>query len=482
MLFEFWEGGDSGGEDLVACVDVTTGSDVDSPDIDAISRSLNPWAEGNPKGGVADVRPCPTNPDQWAAVVQHRGEGHGGLQAIVVSSINTGEANVLAEAGYGFVSWTADGLSVFCTRLPTEEALAHVVDWIDVDGTKAMPWLDDASMAQTIVAGKPLSTYAAVGGMPQATPAGLIAFVRDGDIWTVGADGTGQRRLTDRGGCSRPRWAPGGTSLVFGASDDIWQVQLGDEQIGQLTTNGDCFCPTWRPGADEVWFLRMDEMARDGGAPATLWSCNVESGELTQQFDPGNSWERSADAAWRPDGEALLLELAYPEGGEASVWSIDGTRSDWASLAGEWGEGPMVPLSPAWSPTHPNMLATGDNDYMDGTTGLYLLDAETRAWRSLLKTRMPRDASPTWPVWDTSITTEAAVVRFPVWAMRADDQIISAPSWSPDSMHIAFDVMLEAEGYRYGGCSVWIVSADGSGVRMLAADGHSPAWRPVVGQ
>jgi Tol biopolymer transport system component len=85
-------------------------------------------------------------------------------------------------------------------------------DWA-VDGTIAF---EDGGQIWTMRIGEtPRQVTFRGGASPSWSPsAKRLAFVRAGDVWTVGADGRGLRRVTYRGG-DQPAWSPDGRSIAF---------------------------------------------------------------------------------------------------------------------------------------------------------------------------------------------------------------------------------------------------------------------------
>ena len=56
---------------------------------------------------------------------------------------------------------------------------------------------------------------------------------------------------------------------------------------------------------------------------------------------------------------------------------------------------------------------------------------------------------------------------------RSQGSTEAAPAWSPDRRRIAFQRSTQRLGY-----AIWVMNADGTGQRQLAADGNTPAWSP----
>jgi hypothetical protein len=101
-----------------------------------------------------------------------------------------------------------------------------------------------------------------------------IAFVRDGDVWAMRADGSGQRALT--GGAwvdSRPLISPNGRYLVFerraadGAPRNLYTVRIGGGPAHVLTSSpADDREATFSPDGRTIAFVRS--FARPAGGSA----------------------------------------------------------------------------------------------------------------------------------------------------------------------------------------------------------------------
>ena len=115
-------------------------------------------------------------------------------------------------------------------------------------------------------------------------------------LWTMNADGTGERQLTRGAGWS-PSWSPDGKTIAYVGDDDgddeIYSVGADGKNVTQLTANDgiDDEAPTWSPDSSMLAFSSdldgdtdIFEMAADGSSVHALvrgvWS--------------------DADPAWRP--------------------------------------------------------------------------------------------------------------------------------------------------------------------------------------
>src|SRR5438552_19206443 len=113
----------------------------------------------------------------------------------------------------------------------------------------------------------PLAFLALIAGEPPPAPAGQVAFMRDGKVWLIDADGTHERALTAelRFKADRPlAWSPDGSRLLFYSHSDIgWDVWAssadGTNQTNLTNTqSGGCRSPAWSPEGKRIAFMRDD--------------------------------------------------------------------------------------------------------------------------------------------------------------------------------------------------------------------------------
>jgi Tol biopolymer transport system component len=100
-----------------------------------------------------------------------------------------------------------------------------------------------------------------------------IAWVKNGNIWVMDANGTNQVQLTTSGNAGWPAFSPNGQYLAYVDNGDIWRLTWSGSAWTspvQLTTNGVSFTPCWTStstqiaymstvsGDGEIWIMRFD--------------------------------------------------------------------------------------------------------------------------------------------------------------------------------------------------------------------------------
>lgn len=88
---------------------------------------------------------------------------------------------------------------------------------------------------------------------------GRIAFVRNGNIFSIKLNGTGLRKLTHDGHASGPRWSPNGTKLAFTDRGDLWIMKANGSKKRRITDSAPRYTdgrPTWSPNGRYLAFVK----------------------------------------------------------------------------------------------------------------------------------------------------------------------------------------------------------------------------------
>jgi Tol biopolymer transport system component len=203
-----------------------------------------------------------------------------------------------------------------------------------------------------------------------------IAYVRGGEIYV--SHGTAETRLTTGGGHSRPRWSPDGRRLAFLTGGQLWTMNADGTAQRRLTTRA-AAGPSWSPDGKWLAFASLSctggpgvyRIPATGGAPEVLFPRDCRGEDLPAEQAPpaprtGSLTERlrADDAvAWSPDGtriafrggdcdsiyDACLSVGTVATGGEQAVaaygggglenrgyavipaWRADGARLAWTA-------------------------------------------------------------------------------------------------------------------------------------------------------
>jgi dipeptidyl aminopeptidase/acylaminoacyl peptidase len=144
--------------------------------------------------------------------------------------------------------------------------------------------------------------YAGRDRYPLYAPDGkTLAFVRDGRIELVGADGEGLRALTPS---QNPpwglTWSPDGSALAYVSDGHIWRVDVaGGSPIQLTTTDGKSdMQPEWSPNGREIAFTRFERCWRC----TTIYAIPATGG--TPRMLVANGYDKHA--VWSPDGSKFV--------------------------------------------------------------------------------------------------------------------------------------------------------------------------------
>jgi Tol biopolymer transport system component len=264
-----------------------------------------------------------------------------------------------------------------------------------------------------------------------------LAFVstRDGDyaVYTMAADGGGQRRLTEAEGSDddaseiffqiEPTWSPDGTKIAFSSrrsgSFDIYVMNGDGTGTLQLTSSEENDShPTWSADGNRIAFAREGDvwvMGADGSSPRRVSQATVEE----------------AEPAWSPDGRWIAYVRRTPGTAVREIWLMlpDGNRRRALTKQG------AASYTPAWSPDSKRIAFSSNAE--SERFELYTIGVDGKGLRSVTPT--------------------------------AGDMF--EPSWSPDGTKIA---------YQEGG-GIFSVELGGGEVERLTDSENndsSPVWNP----
>jgi TolB protein len=251
-----------------------------------------------------------------------------------------------------------------------------------------------------------------------------IAWIYHGNLWTIRADGTGDRQLAaglfppywegEADDALRPSWSPDDARLVF---------ERTEANEGRLRNLG---------------VYRVDA---NGGGPRRLAAGTAP--------------------AWSPDGTTI----AFVRDNGVFAMTPDGTGAKRLTPTRR------ATAPPSWSPDSTRIAVSRGGD-------IYSVRADGGGETRLTTSRRP-EAQPTWSPDGARIayvdgSTIAVVNRDGTGARRLTRGSDGSPAWSPDSKRIAF----------VRASNVWVVNADGSGQRRLTPGNqslYSPQWAPSGG-
>jgi Tol biopolymer transport system component len=288
-----------------------------------------------------------------------------------------------------------------------------------------------------------LGALAAIGGATLvAAPAALasfpgangkIAFVRDGDIWSVNPDGTGERRITSGPHVDgAPDWSPDGKELLFQRHSlppappawHVYRVRADGSGLTWITANG----------AEPDWF-------RDGRRIA-----------FTRENGTGG---RDLHMANRDGSGQRMIEAGLP--------ALDGPdpspTSDFVLVnqTGDNADGRLFASSPGMGEIHWDLP---DPDGHDSQQGSWAPDGRRVAFF--------QGIGPEWGGETPDPKLGVAVMDAEGTSLKVVAQGGSEPAFAPDGTRIAF---VQAGFVR-------TVRADGSDARALVR-GDDPDWQPA---
>jgi hypothetical protein len=326
------------------------------------------------------------------------------------------------------------------------------------------------------------------------------------DIYAIGYDGTGYRRVTNAPACAELAGLPKGsvTANVTKLTDDFVQVYVagapGVQTVlgsGTMTFNN---VADLGPGVSQP-VIGINGLYRVFGSaplPDVQPGQTVVAGDLILAPYSGVRFFGTGKVSWNADGSALAYGLrSYSGISQVPAVPPYGYIGEDLPVVPHAGPG-MV----AWGPT-----AATKNQYLyysiaspmaENIDGIYLNTVGDTSGGTKLVNIYTSDAQAVWDIewlpdgsgflftakyWDDGTFGFVANIfeyKFDPAVLTQltdlDDDRASALSISPDGQHIVFE---RAVDESHPTSSLWIVNRDGSGLHKLVDDAGRPAWGRV---
>ena len=296
---------------------------------------------------------------------------------------------------------------------------------------------------------------------------GRIAFIRDGDVYTLDLATGAERRLTADGVSAEPRWSASGHWLAFFKGRDvynqgtIWVAAAGGGQSRRIADAQRYGQFAWSPASDLLAYRTAD-----GGL--SIESADGSTKQLLAPAPGVDRYQGVQDLAWSPDGAWVAFDRFDPPRQPnlvpgMSIWRIRPDGSDQTEVF-DTGNVLFWLRLDGWSPDGSQLLyfphATSASLTSD-TAGLSAVPSVGGTPRDLVAPSLPAKS---WMLAyrdfvsvDPSGTGRIAVVEGPGRedyygktlhlltpgeggdaALTGPEAVVSSPAWSPDGRYLAY--------------------------------------------
>lgn len=332
---------------------------------------------------------------------------------------------------------------------------------------------------------------------PELAGAGLIAYIAEGDVWLINADGSQPRRLADVDAALESdarteelAWSPAGDLIAVTVSleDDMertYSVLVVDLSGSLVTSVPNALLASWSPDGRQLALLAEHRGEREQAEPvcfflsaAGIGVLDLETGSTTA-LTPNDCYFDGPE--WSPDGTALL----YTRDGDIYRYSFVQSQEQ---LVRAHGEGDWY-WTVAWAPDSVQFSSFHHLPGGGNSLGAYeIIDPSLET--PIMAFDDPqggcgraawfRDWQPSWTadgrsllyyescgdpgfggVWVADVSSGGAI------RVAAIERASGADS-SPDGRHAVFG----ADGF------VWLTDIDDAEFCLLA-EGSGPAWQPL---
>ena len=219
-----------------------------------------------------------------------------------------------------------------------------------------------------------------------------IVFVREGQIYKMNADGTGEVPLTPPSENSKdyePVWSPSGEHVAFqrfqNRAGEIFKIRSDGSDLENLTRNPrDDSDPAWSPGGKKIAFTRKGQ-----GNDLDIYKMSVNG---SRQVQVTKTETNDFQPDFSPDGQRIVF-VRGPGSGEPNIYKMlsDGTKQTALTRPNDLDD-----TNPAWSPDGKKIVYTGE-DQISADTDIFKMGADGSGKTDI--SRVAEDQSIPLPDW-----------------------------------------------------------------------------------
>ncbi|MDQ3910707.1 MAG: LpqB family beta-propeller domain-containing protein [Actinomycetota bacterium] len=252
-----------------------------------------------------------------------------------------------------------------------------------------------------------------------------IVFDRNGEVWVMNADGTGQRQSTDNSVYDHdPTFSPNGNKIAFltrrGADgppgqDNIWVMNTDGSNQTRLTSGSSASEPTWSPDGTKIAFIRGGE----------LWVMNSNGTGQTQYTTNETDYKYATSAVdhptWSPDGGTIEFAAVGRNG--CTCWDYFSIKIG----------GAMMPtnLGLAASPSDKHLAFSPDGSRLalqsnrSGNVDIYTMNPDGSSQANVTNDSAAQDSEPDWGVRVTQQSTTLSLSARPTTITSGEASTLS---------------------------------------------------------